>query len=143
MTSSAPELRLRGRSASAIGAFLFIAVGPALGGDFAAPADVGMAEAQGQRAFTDPSTGKLMERQPENVAPLTLSTAEKNAVSTSGDGLAEAPISIGRGYKIHLQGRFQSPMIATVDDSGKVRTFHLHPFATGGAESGVVRGVAQ
>lgn len=134
MTSSAPEFRFRGQSASALGAFIFVAVAPALAADSATRADVGVAEAQGQRAFTDPSTGKLLERQPANVAPLTLSTAEQSAVSTSGEGLAEAPISTGPGFKIHLKGRFQSPMMATVDDNGKIRMFHPDPVARGGAE---------
>jgi hypothetical protein len=36
----------------------------------------------------------------------------------------EAPAP-GGGVKVDLQGRFQSPLIATVDGNGKVRTQHL------------------
>ena len=31
----------------------------------------------------------------------------------------------GGGVKLDLQGRFQSPLIATVDENGKVRMQHL------------------
>ena len=79
----------------------------------------------GLRVHIDPQTGRLTKK-PGTGIPMQLSPAEVNALSTSHHGLVEAlsPRSRG-GVFINLQGRFQSPLVATVDETGKVTIHHL------------------
>jgi hypothetical protein len=72
--------------------------------------------APGMRAYVDPATGKLTDRPPPGAAALP-------AASHSGVGLAETPAP-GGGVMVHLQGRFQSPLVATVGPDGQVRVEH-------------------
>jgi hypothetical protein len=84
-------------------------------------------DAPGMRAFVDPQTGGLVREPAPGTAPLELSPAESNAFSTSHQGLVEAPSTVpGGGFKLDLQGRFQSPLTATVGPDGKVTTQHQH-----------------
>lgn len=132
MIFNAFEAGLRGASgAVALGACLVLAAQPA----FCADADPGqpgsteqaVIEAPGMKAFIDPATGKLLASPPAS-AGLALSAAEKNAMSTSSDGLQEVPGPKG-GTMVDLQGRFQSPLQAKIGANGKATAYHPHPFA--------------
>jgi hypothetical protein len=83
--------------------------------------------APGMKAFVDPQTGVLTREPAPGAAPLELSPAERNAFSTSHEGVVEVPSTVpGGGFKLDLQGRFQSPLTATVGPDGKVTTQHHH-----------------
>jgi hypothetical protein len=83
--------------------------------------------ASGMRIHIDPQTGQLTREGPAAVPPQ-LSPREENSFSTSHQGLVEtlSPVP-GGGVIVNLQGRFQSPLSATVDPTGKVTIEHLHP----------------
>jgi hypothetical protein len=82
--------------------------------------------ASGFRVHIDPQTGRLLREPAPGSAPLQLSPREQNALSTSHQGLTEVTSTVpGGGVKIDLQGRFRSPLIATIDAKGKVRTQHV------------------
>jgi hypothetical protein len=82
--------------------------------------------AAGLTVHIDPQTGTILGKPGPNNAPLQLSPREKNASSTSHEGLVQTPNSVpGGGVKLDLQGRFQSPLVGTIDANGKVRTQHL------------------
>jgi hypothetical protein len=84
-------------------------------------------DAPGMKAFIDPQTGGFVREPPPGTAPLVLSPAESNALSTSHQGLVEVPSTVpGGGFKVDLQGRFQSPLTATVGPDGKVTIQHQH-----------------
>ena len=75
----------------------------------------------------DPKTGTLVREPVPGVRPLVLTPAERNAFDTSDQGLVEAPSSVpGGGVTLDLQGRFQSPLFATIDAEGRVKVEHLH-----------------
>jgi hypothetical protein len=79
----------------------------------------------GMRVHIDPQTGRFTTK-PGAGIPMQLSPAEVNALSTSHHGLVEALSPRQRGgVFINLQGRFQSPLVATVDEAGKVTIRHL------------------
>lgn len=83
--------------------------------------------AGGMKIHIDPQTGALTKEAPPT-APLSLSPAEQNAFSTSHQGLVETPSPVpGGGVMIDLQGRFQHPLSATIDDAGKLTIRHLDP----------------
>ncbi|WP_457797492.1 hypothetical protein [Methylocystis sp. S23] len=115
---------------------LFLAVHPALSADDAAPAEAAPAvpavEPQAMKGYVDPATGKVSGVPPAGVTPPALSEAEKNAVSTSSEGLREVRnTGPGGGYKVDLQGRFRSPLVGEMEASGQVKAYHPHqPFAT-------------
>jgi hypothetical protein len=74
----------------------------------------------------DPQTGELRKTPAPGTMPLQLSPQERNAFSTSHQGLVELPSSVpGGGVKLDLQGRFQSPLVVTVDPDGKLKMEHL------------------
>lgn len=74
----------------------------------------------------DPRTGALLREAAPGSVPLQLTPQLRNAFSTSHQGLAEVPIAApGVGVKVDLQGRFQSPLIATTDASGNLKIQHL------------------
>jgi hypothetical protein len=73
--------------------------------------------------YLDPQTGAILKEPPPGSVPLPLSERERNALSTSHDGLVQVPSALpGGGVKIDLQGRFQKPLVATVDANGKFKT---------------------
>jgi hypothetical protein len=85
------------------------------------------AAAGGMKIHIDPQTGALT-KDAAPTAPLSLSPAEQNAFSTSHQGLVETPSPVpGGGVMIDLQGRFQHPLSATIDDAGKLTIHHLDP----------------
>jgi hypothetical protein len=74
----------------------------------------------------DPQTGELRRTPAPSTVPLQLSPQERNAFSTSHQGLVEVPSSVpGGGVKLDLQGRFHSPLAVTVDPDGKLKMQHL------------------
>jgi hypothetical protein len=82
----------------------------------------------------DPQTGAVIPAPAPGTAPLELSAQERNALSTSHEGLTEVQSSVpGGGYSIDLQGRFQSPLTATIGPDGKVRIGH-EPLGTPSGE---------
>jgi hypothetical protein len=84
-------------------------------------------DAPGMKAFVDPQTGAFTREPAPGTAPLELSPAERNAFSTSHEGLVEVPNTVpGGGFKLDLQGRFQSPLTVTVGPDGKVTMQHQH-----------------
>lgn len=91
----------------------------------------------------DPQTGALLKEPAPGSAVMEVSPAMRNAMSTSSEGLVVRKSSIpGGGEILDLQGRFQSPLIATIDANGKVKMHHpaessAHPHVhTNGQDSG-------
>jgi hypothetical protein len=79
------------------------------------------APAAGMRAYVDPRTGALVPTPPAGQTP-----PPTPAFSRSAAGLVERPAP-GGGVMVDLQGRFQSPLVATVGPDGRVRLHHRHP----------------
>lgn len=101
-------------------ACLAVSGSPALAGDDA--------PAAGMKVYVDPATGQLIQAPPQQAptGALSLSPAEQRAFSTSSQGLVETPSSVpGGGYKLDLQGRFQSAIMATVGPDGKPQLKHV------------------
>lgn len=81
----------------------------------------------GVMIYIDPKTGRLLKEPAPGTVPLAVSPALDNARSTSHQGLVEVPSPVpGGGVEVDLQGRFQNPLIGTIDADGKVRMHHLH-----------------
>jgi hypothetical protein len=84
------------------------------------------AGATGMKVYIDPQTGAILSEPAPGSVPLQMSPQEQNALSTSSQDLVQIPSSEpGGGVKLDLQGRFQSPLIATIDANGKVKIEHL------------------
>ena len=82
--------------------------------------------ASGMTVHIDPQTGALLKEPAPGTVPLQLTPQLQNALSTSHQGLVETPSRIpGGGVKLDLQGRFQSPLVVTIDANGKVKMQHL------------------
>ncbi|MBI2715623.1 MAG: hypothetical protein HYX37_14410 [Rhizobiales bacterium] len=82
--------------------------------------------ASGLRVHIDPKTGAILREPAPGAVPLQLTPQEQNALSTSHEGLVQVPSPLpGGGVKLDLQGRFQSPLIGTIDANGKVKMQHL------------------
>jgi hypothetical protein len=83
----------------------------------------------------DPQTGAILKEPAPGTVPLPLTPQLQNALSTSHQGLVEAPGAVpGGGVKLDLQGRFQSPLIVTIDSDGKVTMQHLDATPEPGAK---------
>ena len=81
--------------------------------------------AAGMQVYIDPQTGMIRRDPAPGTLPLQLTPQEQNALSTSHQGLVETPSTVpGGGVKLDLQGRFQSPLIGTIDANGKVIMRH-------------------
>ena len=77
--------------------------------------------------YIDPQTGAFLKEPAPGHVPFELSPQLQNALSTSHEGLVEVPNSVpGGGVKVDLQGRFQSPMLGTIEANGKVKMQHLN-----------------
>ena len=73
----------------------------------------------GRNVFVDPKDGRILPRPNQARVPL----QAQNALSTSGEGLDEAPGKTkGGGMKVHLQGRFRSAISVSTDSSGRLIT---------------------
>jgi hypothetical protein len=84
-----------------------------------------LADGPGMKVYIDPQTGEFVSEPPPNAGPLELSPAERNAFSSSHQGLIQVPGAVpGGGVKLDLQGRFQSPLTATVAPDGRVLIEH-------------------
>ena len=84
------------------------------------------AGAPGMTIHVDPQTGAILKEPAPGTVPLQLSPQLSNALSTSDQGLVETPSPVvGGGVKLDLQGRFQNPLVVTIDADGKVKTQHL------------------
>jgi hypothetical protein len=87
--------------------------------------------AAGMKVYIDPQTGTIRRDPAPGTLPLQLTPQEQNALSTSHQGLVETPSPVpGGGVKLDLQGRFQSPLIGTIDANGKVQMRHLGEMPT-------------
>jgi hypothetical protein len=107
----------RRRVSAVLGMGLVIAVGVTAGaGEVGAPTP---ASGPSMRAYVDPATGKLLKKPPPG-ARVPPATAES---SRSSQGLVEEPVP-GGGVKVDLQGRFRSPLVATVRPDGSVGVRH-------------------
>ena len=104
----------------------FVLAAPAAAADDP-PAVAGQAPAgAGMTIYIDPQTGAIRSDPAPGTEPLQLSPEERNALSTSQEGLVEVPSPVpGGGSKVDLQGRFQSPLIGTIDANGKFKMQHL------------------
>jgi hypothetical protein len=78
----------------------------------------------GMTVYVDPQTGAILPEPAPGSVPLRLSPQEQSALSTSHEGLVEVPVP-GGGVKVDLQGRFQSPLVGTIDAHGKLQMQHL------------------
>jgi hypothetical protein len=78
----------------------------------------------GMVVYIDPVTGAILREPAPGSTALPLSQEVSEALSTSSAGLVQVQLP-GGGVMIDLQGRFQSPMIATIDANGAVSTQHL------------------
>jgi hypothetical protein len=82
--------------------------------------------AAGMTIHVDPQTGAILKEPAPGTVPLQLTPQLRNALSTSHQGLVERPSSVaGGGIKLDLQGRFQNPLIVTIDADGKLTMQHL------------------
>jgi hypothetical protein len=82
--------------------------------------------APGMMIHIDPTTGAILKEPAPGTVPLQLTPQLQNALSTSHQGLVETPGTVpGGGVKVDLQGRFQSPLVVTIDADGKVKMQHL------------------
>jgi hypothetical protein len=81
----------------------------------------------GMTIHIDPQTGAILEGPAPGSVPMQMSPDLMNALSTSHAGLLEVPSHVpGGGVIVDLQGRFQNPLIGTIDSSGKLKVQHLH-----------------
>jgi hypothetical protein len=87
--------------------------------------------AAGMIIYIDPQTGAILHEPAPGTVPLQLTPQLQNALSTSQQGLVETPAA-GGGVKVDLQGRFQSPLTATLDANGNLRLQHLHEMPESG-----------
>ena len=82
--------------------------------------------AAGMTIHIDPQTGAILKEPAPGSVPLQLTPQLRNSLSTSHQGLVETPsAAAGGGIKLDLQGRFQSPLIVTIDANGKLKMQHL------------------
>ena len=90
------------------------------------PPAVSIGGAPGMTIYIDPKTGAILKEPAPGSVPLQLTPELRNALSTSHQGLVEVPSSVaGGGVKLDLQGRFQNPLIVTIDADGKIKMQHL------------------
>ena len=75
-------------------------------------------QAGGMRAYADPRTGALRGTPPPGTVP-----PPAAAFSRSSSGLVETR-GRGGGVMVDLQGRFKSPLVATVGPDGTVHIGH-------------------
>lgn len=108
-----------------LGAVACLVARPASADEASPKVQMAPAPAQGGMVVhVDPQTGRVLPGPAPGTTTLQLSPAEQNRLSTSSQGLVEEPAP-GGGYRIHLQGRFQSPLMATTGPDGKVRIQHM------------------
>lgn len=117
-----PRQRLFAALLVAVGAFT-LATPPV----FSEESQPALGSAAGMTIHVDPKTGALLAEPVPGSVLLQLTPQLRDALNTSHQGLAEVPSSVpGGGFKLDLQGRFQNPLIVTIDADGKLRIRHLH-----------------
>jgi hypothetical protein len=80
----------------------------------------------GMIVYIDPQTGAILPAPAPGTLPLQFSPAELNAARTDHEGLVEAPSSgPAGGVSLNLQGRFQNPLVGTIDANGNAKVQHL------------------
>jgi hypothetical protein len=111
------------RVATSNGVGVWIVVGAALlaGAPAAAEPVDGPSAQSGMRAYVDPRTGAL-----QNTPPPGTAMPAPPAFSRSGAGLVESRRPDG-SVMIDLQGRFRSPLVATVTPDGTLHIDHGQP----------------
>ncbi len=85
-------------------------------------------ESPGMRAYLDPVTGEfgVPPSWEEEALGTEALVAPGAPASTSDAGLVETPSPVpGGGVMVDLQGRFQSPLVATIGTDGKMTMRHL------------------
>lgn len=86
------------------------------------------------RVYVDPNTGEILQPPAGAPANETIESQEEEAFSTSSEGLVETPSPVpGGGVILDLQGRFQSPLVATQRPDGQISIEHK-PVAPGCGE---------
>ena len=86
----------------------------------------GQPGAAGMVVHIDPQTGAVLSGPAPGSVPLFMSAEEQNAFSTSHQGLVEVQADVpGGGFKLDLQGRFQSPLFVTVQPDSESSIQHL------------------
>lgn len=106
---------------------LILTVAPADQANEQSPAAAtGIYGQSGYRAYIDPESGRLAAPTKKQLrkSPLRHSPLEVDALSGSHEGLHEEQIPGRKGFKMDLQGRFQSGSFATVNESGHVVISH-------------------
>ena len=90
-------------------------------------------DASGLMIYIDPQTGAILKVPAPGTVPLRLSPQLENALSTSHDGLVEVPSPLpGGGIRLDLQGRFQNPLVVTIDANGNAKILHLNEIPESG-----------
>ena len=81
-------------------------------------------ESEALRVYVDPDTGDFTAPPEQEVAAAS-NLALPAASSTSHQGLEEKPSPVpGGGTMVDLEGRFRSPLTATIDSNGKTKIEH-------------------
>ncbi len=108
-------------------ALLLLPLHCAFAGDSGSPQIASQASGgTGMTVYVDPQTGAFVPEPAPGLEAVELSPQLRNALSTSHDGLIETASPLpGGGVRLDLQGRFQSPMVVTIDANGKLRMRHL------------------
>ena len=80
----------------------------------------------GMTISIDPDSGEMRSGAPDT--NLQLPTSLSHSMSTSFQGLQEiqSPDDPGKGVQVNLQGRFQSPLVASQNEAGKIVIQHQH-----------------
>jgi hypothetical protein len=90
--------------------------------DTQAPAQAGTVPAPSQQGLIlniDPVTGAIIDQPAPGSTKLVLPAEMAAHMSTTDDGLVELPNpSGGKGMYVHLQGRYQNAIVATVNADG-------------------------
>ena len=83
-------------------------------------------EPAGLKVYIDPTTGAFLPGPAPGAEVLQVPPSEAAAMSRSSVGLVETPNSgPAGGVKLNTQGRFLSPLIATMGPDGKVTQKHI------------------
>ncbi len=117
MSKSLDVMKQSLKTSALVGVFSVVCIGAQAAGrdDKATPSPAANAQSPnaGMRAYIDPDTGELLEQPPKGVEPLvTPSAVLPEPVQM------EVPGPAG-GVMVDVQGRFQTPLEATIGPDGK------------------------
>jgi hypothetical protein len=90
----------------------------------------------GMMIYIDPRTGAIVPNPVPGTVPLQLTPQLRESLSTSQQGLIEVPSAVpGGGVRVDLKGRFQHPLIVTIDpETGQRRMHHLGKLPESGVQ---------